>query len=133
MNVYIGERLRQFRKLKNLSQGDIEKRTGLLRCYISRAENGHTIPAVATLEKLARALEVPMYALLYDGENPPTIPVLSNRRSAQSAAWGSSGKDARFLRKLRILLSRMKAEDRKLLLFMVRKMARRRAKRPRRG
>ena len=57
--MLIGDRLRTFREQKNLSQGDIEKRTGLLRCYISRVENGHTVPAIETLEKLARAFEVP--------------------------------------------------------------------------
>jgi transcriptional regulator with XRE-family HTH domain len=48
---------------RKLSQGDIEKRTGLLRCYISRVENGHTVPAIETMEKMARALEIPMYQL----------------------------------------------------------------------
>jgi len=57
--MVIGERLRDVRKGKNLSQGDIEKRTGLLRCYISRVENGHTVPSVETLERLAGAMEVP--------------------------------------------------------------------------
>jgi len=50
-------RLRTLREGKKLSQGDIEKRTRLLRCYISRVENGHTVPTVETLEKMARALE----------------------------------------------------------------------------
>ncbi len=59
--VIIGERLRTQREEKKGSQGDIEKKTGLLRCYVSRVENGHTVPAVETLEKFARALEVPMY------------------------------------------------------------------------
>jgi transcriptional regulator with XRE-family HTH domain len=44
--MVIGDRLRQLCEAKSLSQGDIEKRTGLLRCYISRVENGHTGPAV---------------------------------------------------------------------------------------
>jgi transcriptional regulator with XRE-family HTH domain len=127
MNMYIAERLRQLRESKNLSQGDIEKRTGLLRCYISRVENGHTVPAIETLEKLARALEVPMYQLFYEGEEPPAMPDLSNRRSPAGTAWGSSGKDARFLSKLRRLLSRMQAGDRKLLFFMVQKMTQPRA------
>ena len=43
---------------KNLSQGDIEKRTETTRCYISRVDNGHTVPAIETLEKLTRALGV---------------------------------------------------------------------------
>ena len=54
--MMIGERLRLLREEQKLSQGDIEKRTGLLRCYISRVENGHTVPAIETLEKLARAM-----------------------------------------------------------------------------
>src|SRR4029077_2296706 len=58
-NEMIGDRLQTLRKQKQLSQGDIEERTGLLRCYISRVENGHTVPTIETLEKMARALEVP--------------------------------------------------------------------------
>jgi transcriptional regulator with XRE-family HTH domain len=58
--MVIGDRLRELREAKELSQGDIEKRPGLLRCYISRVENGHTVPAIETLEKMARALEVPI-------------------------------------------------------------------------
>jgi transcriptional regulator with XRE-family HTH domain len=65
--MVIGDRLRELREAKKLSQGDIQERTGLLRCYVSRVENGHTVPAVDTLEKLARALEVPMYQLFHAG------------------------------------------------------------------
>jgi len=65
--MVIGDRLRELREAKELSQGDIEERTGLLRCYVSRVENGHTVPAVDTLEKLARALVVPMYQLFHAG------------------------------------------------------------------
>jgi transcriptional regulator with XRE-family HTH domain len=61
--MVIGERLRALRDERKFSQGEIEKRTGLLRCYISRVEHGYTVPAVETLEKFARALEVPMYKL----------------------------------------------------------------------
>ena len=104
--VIIGERLRALREEKKLSQGDIEKRTGLLRCYVSRVENGHTVPAVETLEKFARALEVPMYQLFYDGEEPPTLPNLPKRKTADDIAWGNSGKDARWLYKFCRLLSR---------------------------
>ena len=66
--MVIGDRLRALRDQKHLSQGEIEKRTGLLRCYISRVENGHTVPTVETLEKMARALEVPLYQLFYDSD-----------------------------------------------------------------
>jgi transcriptional regulator with XRE-family HTH domain len=48
------------------SKGDVEKRTGLLRCHISRVENGQTVPDVETLEKMARALEIPRYRLFTD-------------------------------------------------------------------
>jgi transcriptional regulator with XRE-family HTH domain len=71
--MLIGYRLKAIREQKNMSQGDIEKKTGLLGCYISRVENGHTVPAIATLEKLARAMETPMYQLFYDGEAPPKM------------------------------------------------------------
>ena len=121
--MIIGERLRALREEKKFLQGEIEKRTGLLRCYISRVENGHTVPAVETLEKFARALEVPMYQLFYDGEEPPKLPKLPNRKSADENAWGSSGRDARWLAKVRRLLGRTEESDRKLLMLMVHKMA----------
>ena len=122
--MIIGDRLRDMSEQKKLSQGDIEKRTGLLRCYISRVENGHTVPAIETLEKLARALEVPLYQLFYDGEEPPKLPNLPRRKSSEDIAWGSSGKDGRFLNKLRRLLAKTEEADRKLLLHMAQKMAR---------
>lgn len=124
-SMIIGDRLREMREDKKLSQGDIEKRTGLLRCYISRVENGHTVPAIETLEKMARALEVPLYQLFYDGEEPPVLPNLPRRRSADDIAWGSAGKDARFLNKLRRLLSKTDEGNRKLILYMAQKMAHR--------
>jgi transcriptional regulator with XRE-family HTH domain len=61
--MVIGDRRRELREGESLSQGDIEKRTGLLRCYITRLKNGHTVQAIETLEKLAGALEVPLYQL----------------------------------------------------------------------
>ncbi len=123
--MIIGDRLRAMREEKKLSQGDIEKRTGLLRCYISRVENGHTVPAIETLEKLARALECPLYQLFYDGEEPPKLPNLPRGKSSDDIAWGSSGKDARYLNKLRRLLGKSHEADRNLLLHMAQKMANR--------
>jgi transcriptional regulator with XRE-family HTH domain len=122
--MVIGDRLRELREQKNFSQGDVEKRTGLLRCYISRVENGHTVPAIDTLEKLARAFEVPMYQLFYDGAEPPKVPNLIARKSSDDLAWGSSGKDAKYVQKLRRLLGKAKEEDRKLILYTLQKMAR---------
>jgi transcriptional regulator with XRE-family HTH domain len=108
---------------KRFSQGEIEKRTGLLRCYISRVENGHTVPAIETLEKFARALEVPMYQLFYDGEEPPKVPNLPKRKTSDEVAWGSSGRDARLLSQFRRLLGKTNETDHKMLLFMAQKMA----------
>jgi transcriptional regulator with XRE-family HTH domain len=125
--MVIGERLRALREEKNLSQGDIEKKTGLLRCYVSRVENGHTVPAVETLEKFARALEVPMYQLFYDGEEPPKLPNLFRRKTADDIAWGSVGKDAHLLAKFCRLFGRMKPGDFGMVLFMAQKMAKRKA------
>jgi transcriptional regulator with XRE-family HTH domain len=123
--MIIGDRLREMREAKQLSQGDIEKRTGLLRCYISRVENGHTVPAIETLEKMARALEIPMYQLFYEGEEPPKVPTLLKQKSSDESAWGSTGKEARFLSKLRRLLGKSDDEHRKLVMYMAQKMAHR--------
>ena len=122
--MIIGDRLRALREEKNFSQGEIEKRTGLLRCYVSRVENGHTVPAVETLEKFARALEVQMYQLFYDGEEPPKLPNLPKRKTGANIAWGSKGKDARMLAKFCRLFSRTNESDLQLLFFMAQKMTR---------
>jgi transcriptional regulator with XRE-family HTH domain len=121
--MVIGDRLKELRESKHLSQGHIEKRTGLLRCYISRVENGHTVPAVATLEKLARSLEVPMYQLFHDGEAEPSIRKL--KLSKDSEEWGNKGNEADYLSKLRKLLAKMGPDDQKLILYMAQKVARR--------
>lgn len=121
--MVMADRLRALREARNLSQGDIEKRTGLLRCYISRVENGHTVPAIETLEKMARAMEIPMYELFYDGDEPPKLADLPKRKS-DDLAWGGSGKDAKTLSTFRRLLSRTSDKDLKLLLLMAQKMAR---------
>ena len=67
--MVIGERVKVLRDQRNMSHGDIQKRTGLLRCYVSRVENGHTIPSIDTLERLAQAIEVPLHRFYNDNEN----------------------------------------------------------------
>jgi transcriptional regulator with XRE-family HTH domain len=125
--MIIGDRLRALREERKFSQGEVEKRTGLLRCYISRVENGHTVPAVETLEKFARALGVPMYQLFYDGEEPPRLPDLPKRKTGADIAWGNKGKDARLLAKFCQLFSHMDKGDLGMVLFMAQKMAKRKA------
>lgn len=117
--MIIGERLRALREEKKLSQGHIEKRTGLLRCYISRVENGHTVPSIETLEKMSRALEVPLYQLFYEGEDVSAPP----KASPKNSSWGASGKEARLLQQFCDLLSRTDESHRQLLLHVARKMA----------
>jgi transcriptional regulator with XRE-family HTH domain len=120
--MVVGDRLRQLREDRNLSQGDIEERTGLLRCYVSRVENGHTVPAIDTLEKFARAMGIPMYQLLYEGEGIPKIPQPVKRKVAREVLWGSSGKDAAMLMQFRRFFKRMQEEDRRMILHLAQKM-----------
>ena len=122
--MVISERLRAIREQKALSQGDIEERTGLRRCYVSRVENGHTVPGIETLEKLARALEVPLYQFFYEGQAPPETVYLPVSVSIEKEHWGSSGEPSKFLHRLRQLLSKLSDDDRKLLLHMAFQMVR---------
>jgi len=123
--MVIGTRLRSLREERKLSQGDIEKRTGLLRCYISRVENGHTVPSIQTLEKLAAAVEIPLYQLFYEGDEPPPLPNLSKRATTEELALDEDTiKENRFFEKVRRLLSRVENErDRQLVLYMAQKLA----------
>jgi transcriptional regulator with XRE-family HTH domain len=118
--MVIGDKLKALRETKMLSQGDIEKRTGLLRSYISRVENGHTVPTVNTLEQMARALEVPMYRLFTDEatiEKPGIF--LSKAESERGTRLDSK------LRPFAKALSRMNDKDQRLLLHLASKMANR--------
>ena len=123
-STMMGARLRALRTKKNFSQGDVERGTGLLRCYVSRVENGHTIPSVETLEKFARVLDVPLYKLFYEGEEPPTGPLLKALPSMEElAAPGREGEDARYLLKIKNLISKINDSDRDVLLTLTRKLA----------
>ncbi len=89
--MLVGERLRTLPEEKKLSQGEIQKRSGLLRPYISRVENGHTVLSIETLEKLACALEVPLYQLFYEGDEPPALPDPRKQKTDAEVLWGSRG------------------------------------------
>lgn len=124
--MVIGTRLRKLRDERELSQGDIEERTGLLRCYISRVENGHTIPSIETLERLASALEIPLYQLFYEGDEPPPLPNLSRRKTTEELVLDEeSQREIRFFEKVKRLLARINERDRQLLLYMAQKLANR--------
>lgn len=111
--MFIAPVLKQLREVKNLSQGDVERRTGLLRCYISRVENGHTVPSLETLEKIARALDVSMGQLFYASEKTRAPLALSEQHAAD---WASSGSGARYFGRLREALARMSDRDREIIL-----------------
>jgi len=123
--MLIGERLRQLREHKGLSQGDVEKTSGLLRCYISRVEHGHTVPSLETLERFAAALDVPLYRLFYTGEDTPPTPNLTPRKTLEELAEdpGTMGSEARFLLKLKSFVGKMVESDRAFLLDFARKLA----------
>ena len=123
--LVIGQRVRALREARGLPQSEIERRTGLLRCYVSRVENGHTIPSIETLEKLARALEVPLYHLFYDVDNPPPTPNLEGRKTADDIAGAAetSPQHARFLSRMASLLGRLSETDRRLLMHVAQRMA----------
>lgn len=109
----IGETIRNYRLQKGMSQGDIEKRTGLLRCYLSRVENGHTIPSLDTLAKIATAMEVPLgqfFADHHSNGGPKNLPPLTED-------------EVRFLSQIRRYSSNLNDSDRKLVIAMVKKMA----------
>jgi len=125
--MQIGAKLRELRLDKSLSRGDIQKRTGLFRCYTSRVENGYTVPTIGTLEKDATALEVPLYRFFSDGVSVK-VPKL-RQLGEDSSLWGSRGKEREAFQTLARALARMDEQDKKLLLSMAEGMARRGAKR----
>jgi transcriptional regulator with XRE-family HTH domain len=125
--MVVGARLKELRVARKQSQGYIEQKTGLLRCYISRVENGHTIPTLETLEKFARALGVPTYQLFYEGDVPKEARARASKESAGDT-WAGSGRTAAYFLKLRRHLSKMSAEDRKLLIQLAQLMIGKRAR-----
>jgi transcriptional regulator with XRE-family HTH domain len=124
--MQIGQRLRTLREEKDFSQGDIEKSTGLLRCYVSRVENGHTVPTVETLEKWARALDMPLYRVMYEGDEPPKPRKLVSKDD--KGLWGYSKKEASELSQLQRYLAKIDPKQRTLLLGFAARLVRQAAK-----
>jgi len=124
----IGQRIRHLRDQKGLSQGDIERRTGMLRGYISRVEHGHTVPSIETLQRFAGALDVPLYRLFYMAQDE-SLPAAAGGKPATleelAQASGTEGSDARFLLQLKGLVGQIVESDRAFLLDCARKLANR--------
>ena len=110
--MQIGTTIRTYRLQKGLSQGDIEKKTGLLRCYLSRVENGHTVPSLDTLSKIAQALDLPIAQFFADD-------TFNHKFNTQKL----TDEELRFLTQIRRYSSNLNESDRKLLLAMVKKFA----------
>ena len=112
-SMNIGDTIRSFRLQKGMSQGDIEKRTGLLRCYLSRVENGHTVPSLDTLSKIAGAMELPLSHFFSEPGN----------NNGSKALPQLSDDELRFLSQIRRYSANLNDSDRKLVIAMIKKMA----------
>jgi transcriptional regulator with XRE-family HTH domain len=119
--MVVGERIRELREEKKLTRGDLQERTGLQRTYIWRVENGYTVPAIETLEKFARGLQVPIYQFFYEGKKPPPLV----RTDADSSLWGAAQEEKKMLEKFRRYLAKIDESERSLLLYLAEEMARR--------
>ncbi len=114
--VNIGEVIRSYRSQRSLSQGDIERRTGLLRCYLSRVENGHTVPSLETLAKIAEAMDISLADFFPGAETPQD-------RDTQKMLGELSDDEIRFLSEIKKHSSTLSEGDKRLVLAMIRKMA----------
>src|SRR5436309_12354516 len=110
--VNIGEVIKSYRSQRSLSQGDIERRTGLLRCYLSRVENGHTVPSLETLQKIARALDLQLAEFFAEE-------IVAKEMSSLHL----NEEEIRFLTQIQRYSAHLGDSDRRLLLAMVRKFA----------
>lgn len=115
LNMNIGETIRNYRLQKGMSQGDIEKRTGLLRCYLSRVENGHTIPSLDTLAKIASSMDVALATFFADHSTESS--------SSKASSPQLSEDEVRFLTQIRRYSPNLNDSDRKLVIAMIKKMA----------
>lgn len=111
----IGQRIRQLREQKGLSQGDIERSSGMLRAYISRVEHGHTVPSLESLERFAAALGIPLYQLFYHNDGPEQGPAASLSKEDKE--------DERFILLLKGCVHAMEQGNRELLLNLARRLA----------
>ena len=112
ISMNIGTTIRGYRLQKGMSQGDIEKRTGLLRCYLSRVENGHTVPSLETLQKIARALDLQLSEFFAEE-------IIGREMSSLNL----DEDEIRFLTQVHRYSAHLSESDRRLLLAMVRKFA----------
>ncbi len=121
--MLIGARLRLLREGKGLSQGDIEKSSGLLRCYVSRIENGHTLPSLDTLERFAGALGMPVYQFFLGEGEASAVGDRGNRSDGLSGQSAREVAETRLLLQFRNLLAQLGDPDRDVLLTLAKRLA----------
>ena len=68
----LGEKLRQLRSERNISQRDLAKLAGLSPNSISLIERDETSPSVSTLQSLAAALNIRM-SYFFEEETPSSV------------------------------------------------------------
>jgi transcriptional regulator with XRE-family HTH domain len=67
--LQVSKAVRDLRRVRNLSQRQLATRMNVPRTYISKIENGKATPTLGSLERLARALQVDISALLRDAKS----------------------------------------------------------------
>ena len=112
----LGESIKNIRQAKGLSQGEMQKRTGILRSYLSRVENGHTVPSLATLQRLASAMGVAL-SDFFSANGQPV------EGASAAAAAVASDPASQYLAELKTLLPQLTSQQRDQLLDMVKDMA----------
>lgn len=112
----LGEAIKNIRTAKGLSQGEMQKRTGILRSYLSRVENGHTVPSLATLQRLASAMGVALSDFFSpNGQTAEGVPA--------TPAPAANDPASQYLTELKTLLPQLTSQQRDQLLDMVKDMA----------
>ncbi len=79
----IGKKLHERRKELGLSLRELGDLTELTASFLSQVENDATSPSISSLQRIATALKVPMFALL-DGEQQTEVVVRRNQRKKLS-------------------------------------------------
>jgi transcriptional regulator with XRE-family HTH domain len=90
--IQVATAVRDLRHVRNLSQRQLAARMNVPRTYISKIENGKAMPTLSSLDRLARALDVDMSALLRDANtrhSNETTMLMADPFLAEIAAYTS--------------------------------------------
>lgn len=90
--LQVATAVRDLRHVRNLSQRQLAARMNVPRTYISKIENGKAMPTLSSLDRLARALQVDISALLRDAttrHRDETAVLMADPFLAEIAAYTS--------------------------------------------